>query len=85
MAEALARCPGIEVDLEGVQTNIVYFSLSGGDAVALQAHLDRLGVHLLSLGPSMMRAVVSLAVDEPAVDRAVEIIRDAVPLAITNA
>ena len=40
MAEALAECEGVEIDLQGVQTNIVIFRLKdGGDAAGLVAAL----------------------------------------------
>ena len=74
LAEGIASCPAIELDPSSIQTNIVYFSLPEHDAEALQASLDAEDVHLLAIGPSTMRAVVSLAVDDDGIDRAIKAI-----------
>ena len=75
LATGIAECPGIEIDLAGVQTNIVYFTLRNTDANSFQQQLDDAGIRLLAIGPSMMRAVVSLAVDEAGIDRALKVIK----------
>ncbi|MBG79614.1 MAG: low specificity L-threonine aldolase [Phycisphaerae bacterium] len=74
LAEGLATCPAIELDPTSVETNIVYFGIPEHDAQAFQAALDAMDVHLLAIGPSMMRAVVSLAVDDDGIDRAIRAI-----------
>ena len=74
LAEGIAGCPALELDPSSVETNIVYFGVPGHDADELQASLDAMDVHLLSIGPSMMRAVVSLAVDDDGIDRAIKAI-----------
>jgi threonine aldolase len=58
LAEAIAECEGVEVDLESVQTNIVIFTLSGeGDAPALVARLKEAGVLGSAIGPHAVRLV----------------------------
>jgi threonine aldolase len=58
LAEAIAECEGVEVDLASVQTNIVIFTLSGeGDAPALVARLKEAGVLGSAIGPHAVRLV----------------------------
>ena len=52
----------------------MYFGIPEHDAETLQAALDAMDVHLLAIGPSIMRAVVSLAVDDDGIDRAIQAI-----------
>jgi threonine aldolase len=57
MAEAVAKCRGVEIDLEGVQTNIVIFSLVDGDAAKLVAGLKEKGILASAIGPHAVRLV----------------------------
>lgn len=70
LAERLAELPGLEVDLACVQTNIVYCDVRKMRAGDLVAKLDRRGVGVLATGPSRIRFVTSLAVDESDIDNA---------------
>jgi threonine aldolase len=65
LAEALAACPGVQLDLASVQTNIVVFHLlpGGPDAAALVAAARARGVLLNAFGPRTVRAVTHLDVD----------------------
>ncbi len=76
LAEALADCPDTNVDLDAVDTNIVYFDTGAHDAREMQTMFESMDVKLLALGPHKMRAVLSMAVDEDDVDRAVTILVD---------
>ena len=49
MAETLAACPGIEIDLASVQTNIIYFAVRRDDMTA-PALCERLGRHGIACG-----------------------------------
>jgi threonine aldolase len=60
-AEAIATIDGIDVDLDAVQTNIVYFHLDDPGAVVDEC-LDE-GVAMLMLGPKTIRAVFHLDID----------------------
>jgi len=57
IAEGLADIPGVSVDLDLVQTNLIWFDIAGtgisGDAFAGRLH-ER-GVWLLALGPTTIR------------------------------
>ncbi len=74
LAERLAAHPQVELDLTGVQTNIVLFRLKGaGDAAALVAELRREGVLAGSVGPHAVRLVTHYDVSRSACERAADI------------
>lgn len=72
-AEAINEIPGLGVDLDTVQTNIVYFDVP--NALDFAAALRVNGVNTLSAGPSRIRAVFHLDVSEDDTVRAIEILR----------
>ena len=73
LAEAVAACDGVEIDLDGVQTNIVIFSLSeGGDAPGLVASLKSEGILCSALGPHSIRLVTHFDVSRDDCQRAAE-------------
>jgi len=57
LAEAVAEMPGVEIDLDAVETNIVIFRLVGGDAAGFVAELKRKGVIASAIGPDAVRFV----------------------------
>ena len=71
LAEGLAGLPGIALELDTVETNIVIFELSGAldAATVVQRLLDR-GVRMGALGPRTMRAVTHLDVSADQIERA---------------
>lgn len=71
LATALAALPGVTVDLESVQTNIVYVDVA--DAPGFAADCATRGVRVNALGPTTVRAVTHLQVDDAAVARAVAV------------
>jgi threonine aldolase len=63
LAEAVATCEGVEIDLPSVQTNIVLFTLSdGGDASSIVASLRSKGILSSAIGASSIRLVTHLDV-----------------------
>ena len=62
LAEGLAEIPGLAVDLETVETNIVIFRVKSCPAAELVARLKPLGVLVLSTGPDTIRAVTHLGI-----------------------
>ncbi|MDH5339121.1 MAG: low specificity L-threonine aldolase, partial [Rubrivivax sp.] len=64
LAEVLAACPAVRLDLATVQTNIVVFHLRAGapDAAAVVARARERGVLLNAFGPRTVRAVTHLDV-----------------------
>ena len=79
LAEGLAAIPGIEVNLDSVQTNLVFFRIKAGPerAQALLAQLKARGVLISLLGPDLARAVTHLDVTRRDVDRALAAVRKA--------
>ena len=76
LARAIAGTPGLRVDLEGVQTNIVYADVDPalGDAERFVAALRERGVWVLATGPRRFRAVTHLDVSGEMIDRAIAVI-----------
>ena len=74
LAERIAGLPGLEVDVDAVETNLVFIDVSGtgltADAVYRRL-LDR-GVRIGAGGPDNMRAVTHLDVDRDQVEEAAE-------------
>lgn len=78
LGEALAGCPGVELDLATVQTNIVVFRLAPGapDAATLVARARERGVLIVAFGPRTVRAVTHLDVSAAQAERAVTVLRE---------
>jgi threonine aldolase len=59
LAEGLAGLPGVRIDMDRVQTNIVYFELDHPalDAAQLAQRLAKEGIRVLATGPRQIRAV----------------------------
>ena len=72
-AEATADLEGITVDLDSVQTNMVFFDVD--DASVFAGRLRSAGVDTLALGPTRIRAVFHLDVSNADTTRAIEILR----------
>ena len=75
LAEALAAVPGLAVDLEKVQTNMVFLEVipcgAGLDAFQYAARLQEQGVLLNPLGKSRLRAVTHLDVSRGEIEAAI--------------
>jgi len=79
LARGLASIPGLSLDPEKVETNIVFFELEGRapSPQELVRRLEARGVRVLALGARRLRAVTHYQVSEADVDRAAEAFRDA--------
>jgi threonine aldolase len=73
-AETIASCPAIRVNLEGVETNLVFFEVDPewGTAAQLSAALRERGVRINPLGPQRLRACTHLDVSRNQARRAAE-------------
>lgn len=71
LAETLAELPGVTLDLDAVETNIVYFDVEG-DAKKAAGSLLQQGVGVLALGPSRIRAVTHLHITDEALGEAID-------------
>jgi threonine aldolase len=77
LAGGLARIPGIRIDPEAVQTNIVIFELERVAAAELVARTAAAGVHIAPIASRRLRAVTHLDVDAAGIDSAIGAIEDA--------
>jgi len=68
LADGLAALPGVELDAAAVETNIVVFGVA--DAPAFSAALAERDVRIAAIGPSRLRAVTHLDVDDDGIERA---------------
>ncbi len=70
IAEGVSEVEGLEVDLEGVHTNIVMIGITAGgvSASALVEALEEEGVRVLPVGPRRIRAVTHLDVPPDAAE-----------------
>jgi threonine aldolase len=71
LAEGLAALPGVELDPATVETNIVIFAVP--DAAAFAAALAAEDVEMSHFGPTRMRAVTHLDVDDEGIERALAV------------
>ena len=81
LAHGLAEIPGLALNPERVETNIVIFDVRGtglsGDAFASRT-LSSHGVRFSVLGPTTVRAVTHLDIPPDGIDRALEAARSAI-------
>ncbi len=75
LAKGLCGLPGIEIDADSVETNIVFFWLANTSAADFAAKLYSAGIAVMAMGPRTIRAVTNLMVSESQVREAIEIIR----------
>lgn len=73
LAEGLSGLPGIELNPEDVETNIVIFRTTSLSASELQQRLEAQGVRMLAIGPDSIRAVTNLMVEPDQIDDALRI------------
>jgi threonine aldolase len=77
LAEGLAGLPGVRLDPSSIDTNIVFFELTGSltAAAAVERLLAR-GVRMGALGARTIRAVTHLDADAAAIERALAVARE---------
>jgi len=81
LAEGIAEIPGYTLDLEGVQTNMVYFDLEGKsheDRMRVAERLRERGVLIGAYPDAGFRAVTHYWIDDRDVERALEALARAV-------
>jgi len=87
LALAIAEMPGLRIEPERVETNIVIAEVEGGEA-RLPRFMERLeaeGVKVLDFGgPGCFRAVTHLDVDDAALERAIAAMRSAAGAALAR-
>ena len=72
LAQGIANIAGLSIDLERVQTNIVYFDLVSEKIKAekLASQLDEKGIKILQLGPLRFRAVTHYGINAEDIETA---------------
>ena len=76
LAEGLAALPGVALDPKSVETNIVFFEVTGRlEAAAAVERLLARGVRMGALGPRTIRAVTHLDVSAAQIERALDAAR----------
>jgi threonine aldolase len=75
LANGLAELPGIRIDADRVETNIVFFEVDDGPALA--GKLQDAGVEVSAFGPHRVRCVTHLDVDRAGIERALAAFREA--------
>jgi len=75
LAQGLCTLPGVEVDLAGVETNILMFETPGAPAEGLVHRLAEAGVRMLAVGPERIRAVTHLHIASQDIEEALRRIR----------
>ena len=80
LAEGLAEIPGIELESESVETNMVYFDVAGTglSASGMRERLLERGVRIGAAGATRMRAVTHLDVTREGVTEAVRAVDEVV-------
>jgi threonine aldolase len=77
LAEGLAGLPGVKLEPDAVETNLVFFDLTGDlDAGIFVERLLARGVRMGAMGPRTVRAVTHLDVSAAQVERAIAGARD---------
>ena len=72
LADGLSTIPGIRIEAASIETNVVFFQAE--NAALLAKQLEEAGVSVGVYGPSTLRAVTHLDVDQQAIDEAIQII-----------
>lgn len=80
LARGIAAIEGLSVDLNRVQTNIVYFDVAGQSPSAerFAAILGARGVRVLGTGPNRLRAVTHYGISAADIDQALSVFADAI-------
>jgi threonine aldolase len=84
LASGLSSMPGLQVDAEAVDTNIVVFGVMNRDAWTVADALENAGVRVSRMGGPMLRMVTHYGIDESDIDRTLEI-AEAVLTSVANA
>ncbi len=71
LAVATSALPGLCVDLEAVETNLVYLRRPRADADAYAAALEALGVRVSVMAPDLLRAVTHRDIDDQGIQQAI--------------
>jgi threonine aldolase len=77
LAGGLAGIPGVRVDPDAIDTNIVIFEVTGLSSAELARRTEASAVRLHAIAPTRLRAVTHLDVDAAGIDRAIAAVKAA--------
>jgi threonine aldolase len=77
LAAGLAGIPGVSLDANAIDTNIVIFEVTGVPSAEVARRTEVSGVRLHAIAPTRLRAVTHLDVDAVGIDRAIAAVRAA--------
>ena len=80
LAQAIAQLPGIQLDPQTIETNIIYFRVRSQPAADFVEKLYHAGVSVIATGPDIIRAVTHLDITEQQIDRAITIFEKCISL-----
>jgi threonine aldolase len=75
LAEGIAQLPGISLNLNHVETNILIFHVSAMPAKDFATKLYDEGVWMLAVGPDMIRAVTNYHISPGDIEKAISVFR----------
>jgi threonine aldolase len=84
LALGLSEVPGISINIDEVETNMVYFDVAQQSASQLAGRLQEMNVLVLSTGVNTVRAVTNLTVEADDITRAIDAVREVMTSVITN-
>ncbi len=76
LAISLSKIPNIDIRVEDVETNLVYFGIRAKSPTWIESELEKRGVRLFAERPTEVRAVTHLDVTRSEIERAVGIISE---------
>ena len=76
LGNELNEMAGVKVDIESISTNMVYIDISGlKEPEFVVKRLAERGVMVLAVGPSLLRAVTHLDVDDDGITQAIKVFK----------
>lgn len=73
LAEALSEVPGVKIDLEHIETNMIYIDISElGEAAVVVDKLAEQGILITAVNPTSLRAVTHLDVDDDGISKTIQ-------------
>ncbi len=79
LGEELNRFDTIDVDLEGLHTNIVWLTFKDGSALELMDKLNERGIGTISFDAGRMRLVTHMDVDDSGIDETLQAFHELIP------
>ncbi|MTI87927.1 MAG: low specificity L-threonine aldolase [Balneolaceae bacterium] len=75
LAEVIKECPGLEVDMDRLQTNILLFDVVEGDAVSAVELIAGEGVQMIPFGPKTIRATFHFQVGDEELKKVKDVVQ----------